>query len=174
MVVEYGVTTAAAFSAMNDLALALVREHHGAQVARRTARFTLLDDTRTAQTPYADPALLPGNGGRLSNKVTRYLDQNLGQRYDLNSLAAIAGVSPRTLLRRFTGETQQTPLEYLQLARIRRAKMLLEETDHSVARISHSVGYRDTASFAKLFRRHTGCTPGAYRTALVAAQRPAR
>jgi transcriptional regulator GlxA family with amidase domain len=165
VVVESGVITAAAFSAMNDLALVLVREHHGAQVARRTARFTLLDDTRTAQTPYADPALLPRNGGRLSNTVTRYLDQNLDQRYDLNSLAGIVGVSPRTLLRRFTSETQQTPLEYLQRARIRRAKMLLEETDRSVARISHSVGYRDAATFAKLFRRHTGCTPGAYRTA---------
>jgi AraC-like DNA-binding protein len=34
-----------------------------------------------------------------------------------------------------------------------------------VARISHLVGYRDPATFAKLFRRHTGCTPAEYRNA---------
>ncbi|MFE5286207.1 GlxA family transcriptional regulator [Nocardia sp. NPDC056611] len=166
VVAEAEVITTAAFSAMHDLALTLVREHHGDRVARTTARLTLLDDTRTRQTPYVDPALVPARrGGQLSREVRRYLDRNLDQRYDLDALAAVIGVSPRTLLRRFTGETQQTPLEYLQRARVRRASLLLEETDHSVARISHLVGYRDAATFAKLFRRHTGCAPGEYRTA---------
>lgn len=165
VVVESGVITTAAFSAMYDLALALVREHHGDRIARTTARVTLLDETRTQQTPYVDPALFPHSRGQLSSQVTRHLDQNLDQRYDLNALAAVVGVSPRTLLRRFTSETGQTPLKYLQRARVRRASLLLEETDHSIARISHLVGYRDAATFAKLFRRHTGCTPGAYRTA---------
>ncbi|GAB2443045.1 GlxA family transcriptional regulator [Nocardia tengchongensis] len=166
VVVAAEVITTAAFSAMYDLALTLVREHHGDRVARTTARVTLLDDTRTRQTPYVDPGLVPARrGGQLSRQVTRYLDRNLDQRYDLDALAAVVGVSPRTLLRRFARETQQTPLEYLQQARVRRAGLLLEETDHSVARISHLVGYRDAATFAKLFRRHTGCAPGEYRTA---------
>ncbi|WP_216900963.1 GlxA family transcriptional regulator [Nocardia alni] len=173
VVIDAGVITTAAFGAMYDLALTLVREHHGPRVARATARVTLLDDTRTRQTPYVDPALLPiGNRDQLSSQVTRHLDRNLDQRYDLNSLAAVAGVSPRTLLRRFTSETQQTPLEYLQRARVRRAGLLLEETDHTVARISHLVGYQDAATFAKLFRRHTGCTPGEYRTAFKRTNMP--
>lgn len=163
VVTDAGVTTTAAFSAMYDFALELIRRHSGAGVARTTARVALVDDARSSQTPYVDTRLLPRPGNAFSHKVMRRLDQNLAARYDLTALADAFHVSTRTLLRRFADETGRSPLAYLQSARVRRARHLLETTDRTVAGISTAVGYRDSGTFAALFARHTGQRPRDYR-----------
>ncbi|WP_245667577.1 GlxA family transcriptional regulator [Actinomadura macra] len=163
VVTDRGVTTTAAFSAMYDFALDLIREHSGADVARTTARVALVDDARTSQTPYVDPRLLPRPGNDFSRRVMRRLDQNLTARYDLAALAGAFNVSTRTLLRRFADETGQSPLAYLQASRVRRARHLLETTDRTVAGISAAVGYSDAGTFAALFAKHTGRRPRDYR-----------
>ncbi|MEU4101487.1 GlxA family transcriptional regulator [Streptomyces tanashiensis] len=163
VVTDNGVTTTAAFSAMYDFALELVRQHSGADVARTTARVALLDNARSSQTPYVDTRLLPQPGNEFSRKVMRHLDQNLAARYDLAALADALGVSTRTLLRRFADATGQSPLEYLQSSRVRRARHLLETTDRTVASISTAVGYKDSGTFAALFAKHTGRRPRDYR-----------
>ncbi|PLW66460.1 helix-turn-helix domain-containing protein [Streptomyces sp. SCUT-3] len=163
VVTDRGVTTTAAFSAMYDFALQLVREHDGHRVARSTARIALVDDARSTQAPYVDPELLPTVGREFSLGVKRWLDQNLGARYDLPALAREFHVSTRTMLRRFGEETGRTPLAYLQTARVRRAEHLLETTDRTVADIAADVGYRDSGAFTGIFVRHTGRRPGEYR-----------
>ncbi|MGY6653813.1 GlxA family transcriptional regulator [Amycolatopsis sp. TRM77291] len=165
VVTDRGVTTTAAFSAMYDFALGLIREHSGAEVARTTARVALVDDARSSQTPYVDTRLLPRPGDAFSRRVMRWLDQNLAVRYDLAALAGRFNVSTRTLLRRFAEEAGQTPLEYLHSSRVRRARHLLETTDRTVAAICAAVGYRDPGTFAALFAKHTGRRPGDYRAA---------
>jgi transcriptional regulator GlxA family with amidase domain len=150
---------------MYDFALELIRRHSGAGVARRTARVALVDDARSSQAPYVDAGLLPRPGHEFSRRVMRWLDQNLAARYDLAALAEAFQVSTRTLLRRFAQETGQSPLEYLQTSRIRRARHLLETTDGTVAAIAAAVGYRDPGTFSALFARHTGRRPRDYRTA---------
>ncbi|ANN17824.1 AraC family transcriptional regulator [Amycolatopsis orientalis] len=165
VVTDKGITTTAAFSAMYDFALELIREHSGAEVARRTARVALVDDARSSQAPYVDARLLPLPGNEFSRRVMRRLDQNLAARYDLAALADTFNVSTRTLLRRFAEETGQSPLEYLQSSRVRRARHLLETTDRTVAGICTAVGYRDPGTFAALFTKHTGRRPRDYRAA---------
>ncbi|WP_053666431.1 GlxA family transcriptional regulator [Streptomyces sp. MMG1121] len=163
VVTDRGVTTTAAFSAMYDFALQLIREQDGPGVARSTARVALVDDARTTQAPYVDPALLPVAGRAFSRGVKRWLDRNLGSRYDLSALAAAFHVSTRTMLRRFGEETGQTPLAYVQSARVRRARHLLETTDRTVARIAADLGYADASTFSAVFARHAGRRPRDYR-----------
>ncbi|GGW41891.1 MULTISPECIES: GlxA family transcriptional regulator [Streptomyces] len=163
VVTDKGVTTTAAFSAMYDFALELIRQHSGADVARATARVALVDDARSSQTPYVDARLLPHPGNEFSRRVMRRLDQDLAARYDLAALADAFRVSTRTLLRRFADETGRSPLEYLQSSRVRRARHLLETTDRTVASISTTVGYKDPGTFAALFAKHTGQRPRDYR-----------
>ncbi|GAA2807184.1 helix-turn-helix domain-containing protein [Kitasatospora sp. CM 4170] len=163
VVTDRGVTTTAAFSAMYDFALQFVREHDGPRIARSTARIALVDDARSTQTPYVDPALMPTVGREFSLGVKRWLDQNLGARYDLPALAREFHVSTRTMLRRFAAEAGETPLAYLQAVRVRRARHLLETTDRTVAGIAADVGYRDPGTFSGIFARHTGRRPGEYR-----------
>ncbi|MFF3755520.1 GlxA family transcriptional regulator [Streptomyces sp. NPDC002185] len=163
VVTDRGVTTTAAFSAMYDFALELIRRHSGADVSRTTARVALLDDARSSQTPYVDARLLPRPGNEFSRRVMRHLDQNLSARYDLAALADTFRVSTRTLLRRFAASTGRSPLQYLQTARVRRARHLLETTDRTVASIATAVGYKDPGTFAALFTKHTGRRPRDYR-----------
>lgn len=163
VVTERGVTTTAAFSAMYDFAIGFIRGHHGARVARATARIALVDDARSSQTPYVDARLLPALGAEFSQSVKRWLEQHLCERYDLGLLAEAFQVSTRTMLRRFRDETGESPLAYLQAARVRKAEHLLETTDRTVARIAADVGYRDPGTFSAVFTRITGRRPRDYR-----------
>ena len=165
VVTDAGVTTTAAFSAMYDFALNLIRKHSGNRVARTTARVALVDDARSSQTPYVDARLLPQPGSAFCRTVMRRLDQNLAARYDLTALAESFNVSTRTLLRRFADETGRSPLEYLQSSRIRRGRHLLETTDRTIASIAGAVGYRDAKTFTALFAKYTGRRPSDYRAA---------
>ncbi|MGX4687673.1 GlxA family transcriptional regulator [Streptomyces sp. JNUCC 63] len=163
VVTDRGVTTTAAFSAMYDFALQFIREHDGPRVARSTARIALVDDARSTQASYVDSGLIPTAGREFSLSVKRWLDQNLSARYDLPALAQEFHVSTRTMLRRFGDEAGETPLAYLQTARVRRAEHLLETTDRTVASIAADVGYRDPGAFSGIFARHTGRRPREYR-----------
>ncbi len=76
------------------------------------------------------------------------------------------------MLRRFGNETGQTPLNFLQQARVNAAKRLLESPDHTVTSAMQHVGYTDPASFRRLFTTQAGMTPAAYRRQFRAKPRP--
>jgi transcriptional regulator GlxA family with amidase domain len=78
-------------------------------------------------------------------------------------MATAGGVGRRTLLRRFASATGMTPIEYCRAVRIARARELLEGGDTSQKQIAQSLGYKDVASFARVFRNAVGSAPGAYR-----------
>lgn len=86
-----------------------------------------------------------------------------GRGVSLAAMATAAGLERRTLLRRFANATGMTPIEYCRAVRIARARELLEGGDASQKQIAQSLGYRDVASFARVFRKAVGSAPGAYR-----------
>ncbi len=172
VVTDAGVTTAAAYSAMYDVALDLVARHCGSRVATLTARLTLLDATRTAQTPYVDDRLLATPGSGLAATASRWLEQHLHEPYDLDRLAAACQVSTRTLLRRFKEQTGTTPREHLTAARVRRARTLLEHTERPLGEVQRLVGYQDPGAFRSVFRRAVGLSPRDYRAAFRRRARP--
>ena len=75
----------------------------------------------------------------------------------------IGSGSTRTLNRRFKAATGETPLEFLQKARIERARGLLETSRLSFDQIVERVGYEDGSSFRRLFKRAVGISPHEYR-----------
>ena len=86
-----------------------------------------------------------------------------GRGVSLAAMATAAGLERRTLLRRFASATGMTPIEYCRAVRIARARELLEGGDTSQKQIAQSLGYKDVASFARVFRKAVGSAPGAYR-----------
>jgi transcriptional regulator GlxA family with amidase domain len=56
-----------------------------------------------------------------------------------------------------------TPIEYCRRVRIARARELLISGDTPQKMIAQSLGHKDVASFARVFRKVTGLAPGAYR-----------
>lgn len=57
-------------------------------------------------------------------------------------------------------------LDYIHEIRIREAKRLMAETDSSIKDISEQVGYYNSLTFIRAFKRQEGCTPGQYRDTL--------
>lgn len=74
------------------------------------------------------------------------------------------GISPRHFKLRFKEATHETPIAYLQRIRIENAKRLLERSRDTVNEITWKIGYEDINSFRRLFIKHTGLSPKAFRS----------
>ncbi|GAA5232904.1 helix-turn-helix domain-containing protein [Verticiella sediminum] len=164
-VVEDGPWLSAALAAnVGGLAMALAREV--LDPASRQALASLLrpdpERARAAIVAMQGQHVPTTRAGTLARAIC-WLEQRLDQPYCLDELAAAAAVSPRTLLRHFQQEFGHTPLDHLHRLRCARAKVLLEITLESVATIALACGYVDPAAFRRVFVRHTGTTPAAYR-----------
>jgi len=100
--------------------------------------------------------------------VQRHIDAHLGDDLDLATLAALAHTSPFHFSRLFRAVTGLPPHRYLRRARLERAKQLLTDGDATITTVANQVGFSSVSHFIAAFRRHTGITPGQYRTALQA------
>lgn len=82
---------------------------------------------------------------------------------DSERVCAAAGISERTLRRRFRAATGMTWHEYLLASRMLRAMALLTECRRSVLEVALEVGFEDASAFSRAFARFAGETPSAYR-----------
>jgi transcriptional regulator GlxA family with amidase domain len=154
---------AAAFSACLNLGLEIVAEFLGPRAVLSCARLMLVDVNRASQLPYANLQIHGQHGDELILRAQAMLVTNLASTARLRQLAERLGVTQRTLDRRFKAATGESPLVFLQNARIERAKRLLETARISFDEVSHRVGYEDASSFRRLFVRAVGVSPRDYR-----------
>jgi transcriptional regulator GlxA family with amidase domain len=156
--------TSAGATAGIDMCLHLVRRDHGAAAAADAARLAVAPLHRDGgQAQFiARPAAPPGDEGLAP--VLAWLAANAGRDLTLAGIAARAGLSVRTLNRRFHDETGLSPMQWLAAARVRRAQELLETTDLGVERIARLAGFASPTNFRARFKRAAGVTPQAYRT----------
>ncbi|MFC0534057.1 GlxA family transcriptional regulator [Phytohabitans kaempferiae] len=156
--------TSAGAAAGLDLCLHLIRRDHGSAVAAHAARLSVMPLEREggqAQFIVHDPPPTPR--GSLLEPVLSWMEENSARDLTLRDIAAHAGMSARTLNRRFREQTGTTPLQWLLRTRVRQAQHLLEATNHPVDRIAHQVGFGSPTAFRDRFRRVVGTTPQAYR-----------
>ncbi|MGW4484989.1 GlxA family transcriptional regulator [Amycolatopsis sp. NPDC004368] len=158
------ILTSAGAAAGLDLCLHLIRRDHGSAVAADAARLSVMPLEREGgQAQFIVHDQPPTPRGSLLEPVLRWLDENCAKDLTLDDIAAHAGMSGRTLNRRFREQTGTSPLQWLLRARIRRAQHLLEATDHGVDRIAGEVGFGSPTSFRDRFKRVVGTSPQAYR-----------
>ncbi|MFF6907172.1 GlxA family transcriptional regulator [Streptomyces sp. NPDC012389] len=158
------ILTSAGAAAGLDLCLHMIRRDYGSAVAADAARLSVMPLEREggqAQFIVHDHAPVPQ--GHALEPLLAWLRENLAAELTLADIAARAGMSTRTLMRRFREQTGTTPLQWLHRARIRQAQHLLETTDHSVERIGAQVGFGSPTAFRDRFRRTTGVSPRTYR-----------
>nr|WP_202886758.1 helix-turn-helix domain-containing protein [Kribbella sandramycini] len=157
------ILTSAGASAGLDLCLRIVERDYGVAVAADAARIAVAPLHRSGgQAPYILRNRPTGRTGDLES-VLAWIEENAHRRLTLAELAAAAGLGVRTLSRRFTEETGQSPMQWLTGVRIRHAQELLETTDHTVDRIALQVGFPTSSNFRTLFAQTVGVTPGVYR-----------
>ncbi|GAA3231266.1 helix-turn-helix domain-containing protein [Nonomuraea helvata] len=160
---EGDVLTSAGRSAGIDLCVHLVRTDFGAEVANRVARRLVVPAHRPGgQAQYIETPV-PRTGDDGLAPVLQWAIENMDLRLTVAQMAEHAGLSPRTLVRRFHDATGTTPLRWLQAQRLARVRHLLESTDLSVERISQLCGMGTAGNLRHHFIRSVGVTPREYR-----------
>jgi transcriptional regulator GlxA family with amidase domain len=163
-VIDYGdIVTAGGFLAWVDVGLFLVERILGPAVKAATARFVLSDPASSEARYFVGFPPPRSHRDKAVLKAQSWVHMRDGRGVSLAAMAAIAGLQRRTFLCRFANATGMTPLEYCRGVRIARARELLISGDTPQKMIAQSLGYRDVASFARVFRKATGKAPGAYR-----------
>ncbi|GAA1763820.1 GlxA family transcriptional regulator [Streptomonospora arabica] len=158
------ILTSAGAAAGLDLCLHMIRRDYGSAVAADAARLSVMPLEREGgQAQFIAHDHAPAPQGSLLEPLLAWLQDNLATDLTLADIAARAGTSTRTLIRRFRDQTGTTPLQWLHRARIRRAQHLLETTQHSVERIGGQVGFGSPTAFRDRFKRTTGVSPHTYR-----------
>jgi transcriptional regulator GlxA family with amidase domain len=164
LVIDDGdIISAGAVMAWTDLGLKLIDRFLGPTIMLDTARYLLMDPPGREQRYYSafSPNLTHGDGAVL--KVQHWLQATGAKDMALATLAARAGLEPRTFLRRFRKATGLTAVDYCQRLRVGKARELLQFGTQPIAAIAWDVGYGDPGAFRNVFIRVTGLTPGEYR-----------
>jgi transcriptional regulator GlxA family with amidase domain len=158
------IATSAGVTAGIDLALALVEEDLGRDVALAIARHLVMFLRRPAnQTQFstqlsAQVASRPG-----LREVQRWIADNPHADLSVPALARRASLSPRQFARAFTAEVGETPGRYVDGVRLETARRLLEESDDSIDRIAARCGYGTSEAMRRAFVRVLGVPPAEYR-----------
>ncbi|MEI4488628.1 GlxA family transcriptional regulator [Frigidibacter sp. MR17.14] len=164
MVLDDGdIVTAGGILAWTDLGLTLVERLLGPSTMLATARFLLIEPPRSSQRPFAPFVPRFDHGDEPVRRAQHHLHARSAEPLSVGELQAVAGLTERTFLRRFTAATGHRPNDYLQQVRIARAREALESSHSPVDRIAWDVGYGDVAAFRKSFQKLTGMAPGLYR-----------
>ncbi|MBB6376397.1 transcriptional regulator GlxA family with amidase domain [Pseudonocardia eucalypti] len=157
------VLTSAGNAAGIDLCLHLVRRDHGAEVAARVARRSVVSPFREGgQSQFVEqplPEVAESGTGPTRAWALGRLDEPLS----LTELAEHARMSVRTFTRRFRAETGQSPAQWLLRQRLSRARAMLESTDLPVERVATAAGFGTTASMRQHLHAAIGVAPLAYR-----------
>lgn len=92
-----------------------------------------------------------------------YIALHYNQKLKIHEMADYIGVNRSYLTNSFKKVVGYSPQEYLVNLRMEKAKSLLRKTDMPINLIANAVGYTDQLAFSKLFKRHCGNSPRAYR-----------
>jgi transcriptional regulator GlxA family with amidase domain len=112
----------------------------------------------------------PSETGTPIGRLTEWTERNLTADLRLPVLARRAGMSPRTLCRRFHEQIGETPAAWIARVRIARAQRLLETTDRSVEEVATAVGFQSSTVLRHQFARVLGTTPRAYKQSFARGQ----
>ncbi|RDY26035.1 helix-turn-helix domain-containing protein [Romboutsia weinsteinii] len=96
-------------------------------------------------------------------KVIEYINNNLGKKLALESLAKIVNMNESYLSRIFKDELGMTISDYIKKTRLEKAKELLKENDMRVKDVAITIGIQDQLYFSRLFTKFFNMTPSEYR-----------
>lgn len=158
------IVTGAGTAASVDLALHVVAQDYGADVANRVSRYLVAPPHRDGgQAQFIHAPVPAPHDDVLLAPVLSWMVEHLADPISIDQLAARLAVSPRTFLRRFRAATGSTPYQWVLRQRIFHAQQLLERTTESVERIAELCGFGSAASLRTHFRDIVGTTPLTYR-----------
>ena len=157
------VLTSAGSAAAVDLGLHIVRRDFGTRNANAVAKRLVVSAQRQGgQRQFVDaPPPRHRTGG--ITPLLETIRSQLDQEWSVARMADVAGLSTRTLARRFQENTANTPLGWLKHERIARACELLENQHLPIIDVSEACGFRSVETFRQVFRQLRGISPTQHR-----------
>jgi transcriptional regulator GlxA family with amidase domain len=159
------VWTSAGISAGIDLALALIEDDLGAEVARAVARELVVYHRRPGgQSQFSSLLEMDPPSSRISQALM-YAREHLHEELSVDRLAEVACLSRRQFDRAFAAETGQTPAKAVEKLRVETARLRVEEGAESLEAIARATGFADPERMRRAFIRVYGQPPQAIRRA---------
>jgi transcriptional regulator GlxA family with amidase domain len=148
-----------------DLALALVEEDHGKDIAIQVARKLVFYLSRPGfQLQFGN--LLPVyESSNIAGKLQGWFNENLHEPLDVASIADHLNMSPRNFTCVFHKQTGLPPAKFIEKLRVETARKYLEDTDMPLEGIAEKCGLGGLVSMRRTFLRHLMTTPSDYRRA---------
>ena len=161
---EGSIYTAAGVTAGMDLALALVEEDHGREVALAIARVLVMFLKRPGGQAQFSAQLSHQIAEREPlRELQAYIADHPRSDLSVETLARRMGMSPRNFARVFTREVGTTPARFVNDARVETSRRLLEESSDDLERVSSMSGLGTPTSMRRAFMRTVGVAPSEYR-----------
>ncbi len=158
------VWTSAGVTAGIDLALEILRRHHGTEMAAAAARNLVVYVQRAGgQQQYSTHLAAQRAADQTVLDLLAYIADHPDADLSVTALADHVGMATRSFQRLFTREVATSPGAYVERVRIDAARRLLERTDHGLERVARQCGYTTIETFHRSFRRLVGVTPGDHR-----------
>lgn len=158
------VWTSAGVTTSIELALALVEDDLGHEVAMDIARTLALPLLRGGEQPQLSQALQAQEAAsRRLRELVAWIGTHLLDDLSVEALAERARMSPRHFARAFAAETGSTPARFVEQARVAAAAQFLRRTRWTQDRIAARSGFRSVDALQRAFARQRGVTPGAWR-----------
>ncbi|MGU3360939.1 transcriptional regulator FtrA [Methylobacterium sp. M6A4_1b] len=166
---EGAILTSAGSAAGIDLCLHLVRRDFGPSAANDVARRLVVPPHRDGGQAQVVAGAVPAlhEAARIGPLLDA-MRAEPAREWPVAHLADRAGMSSRTLLRRFSAATGTTPARWLLDLRLARARDLLDQADEPLQAIAEAAGFATAASLRRHFRRRFAVTPAAYRAGRIA------
>lgn len=162
-VVDGSIWTSAGMTAGLDLAVAMVEKDLGEAVARSVAHKLVMQQRRSGgQSQHSEMLELSPKSDRIQ-KALVYARSNLAKPLSVEELAEVAALSPRQFSRVFVAETGVPPAKAVEGLRIEAARLMIEQSRHSLDVVARETGFRDRRHLREAFVRHRGVSPQAAR-----------
>lgn len=158
------VWTSAGITSGMDLALALIADDLGTDMALKVARKNVIFMMRPGgQSQFSTHLKAAESGDGPIGKTMTWVLENLAGDCSVPGLSEIAAMSERTFVRRFHGEAQMTPAKFVAMARLESARQRLEATHDGVEVIAADCGFGSSERMRRTFQRQLGVAPAQYR-----------
>jgi transcriptional regulator GlxA family with amidase domain len=162
-IIDGPVWTSAGMTAGIDLALAMIEQDLGADVARAVARKLVVYHRRAGgQSQFSALLELEPKSDRIQSALA-YAKRNLDKPLTVRQLAGAAHLSPRQFSRAFRAETGQSPAKAVENLRVEAARLMMEQSRHPIDVIARQTGFADRDRMRRAFLRAFGQPPQAIR-----------
>ncbi|TDK39221.1 GlxA family transcriptional regulator [Rhizobium deserti] len=158
-VVDGPIWTSAGMSAGTDLALAMVENDHGRDIAGSVADKLLLYHRRSGTDGQRSALLALAPRSDRIRRAISFAREKLSEPLPVERLAEAASLSPRQFSRMFRAETGQTPARAVERLRVEAARVMIETTRHPMGFVATETGFMDAERMRRAFVRTLGHPP---------------